>query len=149
MTRLRLLCVALALAVVPRLAEAQLAVVVNPANASSELTLNQLRRLYTGEAATYPNGGRARLAALTPAAASFYNALGQTKERIHARWMALVFAGEAAGAPTPVATPDAVRAWLQQHPDGLTFVPLAAVDASMKVLKIDGHAPSDPAYPIR
>ena len=141
---------AIALAAVARPADAQLAIVVNPGNVTTELSLDRLRRLFLGQATTFPSGAHARLGRHTPSSATFdRGALGLQPQIVRSRWMAMVFRGEAAAVPTELATVDDVKQFVRSHPDAIAFVPAAQVDASMKVITIDGKKPNDAGYPIR
>ncbi|HEX7979414.1 MAG TPA: hypothetical protein VF461_12490, partial [Gemmatimonadaceae bacterium] len=134
----------------PVLARAQVAVVVNPSNTLEELSLDKLRRLFLGQAKTFPTGSRARLAWHTGTAATFdRTALGLQPEIVRSRWMAMVFRGEAKGFPTELTTPDDVKQFVRSHADAIGFLPQTDVDGSVKVLAIEGKRPSDAGYVIR
>jgi hypothetical protein len=140
---------AVVLVAVARPADAQLAIVVNPGNATTELSLDRLRRLYLGQATTFPSGAHARLGRHTPSAATFdRGALGLQPQIVRSRWMAMVFRGEATAVPTELASLEDVKQFVRSHPDAIAFVPAAQVDVSMKVLTIDGKKPTDAGYPI-
>ena len=55
----------------PRAAAAQIAVVVNSTNPVDELSIDKLRRLFLGQAATFPTGKHARLAMHAPSVTAF------------------------------------------------------------------------------
>lgn len=138
------------IALAPRSAAAQIAVVVNSANAVDDLSIDKLRRLFLGQAATFPSGQHARLATHSPSASAFdRTALELQPEVVRSRWMAILFRGEATAVPAAFASTEEVKKFVQDHPDAIAYLPLAAVDASLKVLRIDGRRPSDPGYPIR
>jgi hypothetical protein len=140
----------LALAAHPRTTRAQVAVVVNPGNALADLSLDKLRRLFLGQARTFPTGQHARLARYTPAAATFdRDALGLQPEIVRSRWMALIFRGEVTAVPTDLSSVDDVKQFVRSHPDAIAFMPAAQVDPSVKVLAIDGKRPSDAGYVLR
>lgn len=63
--------------------------------------------------------------------------------------MAIVFRGESSALPAVLASTDDVKKFVHDHPDAIAYLPFAAVDASLKVLHIDGRRPTDPGYPIR
>ena len=143
------LSIAGSLAFAPRHVDAQIAVVVHPSNPTDQLTLDQLRRIFLAESFTFPSGTHARVAMHTPSAPGFAKALAQRPERVRARWMAAVFAGEAAAAPSELASVEDVRKFVQDHPDAIAFLPSSAVNESVKVIRLDGRRPGDDAYPIR
>jgi ABC-type phosphate transport system substrate-binding protein len=135
--------------VAPRAVRAQVAVVVNPANAVDELTTDKLRRLYLGQARTFPSGEHARLGRHSGSAGVFDRAaLGLQSQIVRSRWMAMIFRGEATAIPTELASADDVKRFVRAHPDAIAFLPLAQVDGSVKVLTIDGKRPDDAGYVI-
>ena len=135
---------------IPIVAHAQVAVVVNPSNTPEELSLDQLRRLFLGQAKAFPTGVHARLAWHAGSAGTFdRTALGLQPDVVRSRWMAMIFRGEAKGFPTELATPDDVKQFVRSHPDAIGFLPQADVDGSVKVLTIEGKRPTDAGYVIR
>jgi ABC-type phosphate transport system substrate-binding protein len=131
-------------------AHAQVAVVVHPSNTVEELSLEKLRRLFLGQARTFPTGTRARLAWHAGSAGIFdRTALGLQPDVVRSRWMAMIFRGEAKAFPTELATPDDVKQFVRSHPDAIGFLPQADVDGSVKVLTIEGKRPGDAGYVIR
>jgi hypothetical protein len=133
----------------PRTSDAQIAVVVHPSNSIEELSLDKLRRLYLGQARTFPAGGHARLAVHSGSAATFDRAaLALQPEIVRSRWMAMIFRGEATSIPAEFATPDDVKRFVREHPDAIAFLPLSQVDATVKAIAIDGRRPSDAGYAI-
>ena len=149
-TAVALLTALLALSLAPRDVAAQIAIVVNSANPLDELSIDKLRRLFLGQAATFPSGQHARLATHAPSAAAFdHTALELQPEIVRSRWMAILFRGEAPAMPAALASADEVKKFVQEHPDAIAYLPAGAADASLKVLRIDGRRPSDPGYPIR
>ena len=134
----------------PGIAGAQVAVVVHPSNTTEELSLDNLRRLFLGQAKTFPNGAHARLAVHGPSAENFDRAaLGLQPQVVRSRWMAIVFRGEAMSIPTELPAADEVKKFVRDHPDAIAYLPLSQVDATVKVLSIAGHKPNDAAYVIR
>jgi hypothetical protein len=135
---------------VPRAAQAQIAVVVNPSNSIEELSLDNLRRLFLGQAKTFPTGAHARLGTHAPSVPTFDRAaLGLQPEIVRSRWMAMIFRGEATSIPTELSSPDDVKKFVRDHADAIAFLPLSSVDASLKILAVSGHRPSDAGYVIR
>lgn len=144
--------VALALLAIalPRTTRAQIAVVVHPSNTIEELSLDKLRRLFLGQARTFPAGGHARLGVHAASAAAFDRAaLGLQPEIVRSRWMAMIFRGEATTIPTELTSTDDVKRFVREHPDAIAILPLAQVDASVKAIAIDGRRPSEAGYVIR
>jgi ABC-type phosphate transport system substrate-binding protein len=140
----------LTLAARPARLGAQLAVVVNTTNAVDELSADALRRLFLGQVTTFPTGSRARLATHTGSTETFSReALGLQREVVRSRWMAMTFRGEATSIPSDYASPDDVKRFVREHADAIAYLPLADVDASVKVLRIEGRRPTDSSYLLR
>lgn len=144
---------ALALALVlwlPARAEAQVAVVVNRASTVEDLSTVALRGLFLGQTTTLPGGARARLATHTASAERFDRvALGLAHEAVRSRWMAMTFRGEATAIPSDYASADDVTRFVREHAEAIAYLPLADVDATVKVLRIDGRRPGDAGYLLR
>jgi hypothetical protein len=135
---------------VPRTAHTQIAVVVNPSNSIEELSLDNLRRLFLGQAKTFPTGAHARLGMHSPSAPAFDRAaLRLQPEIVRSRWMAMIFRGEATSIPTELTSPDDVKKFVRDHADAIAFLPLSNVDGSVKVLAVAGRRPNDAGYVIR
>jgi hypothetical protein len=129
---------------------AQIAVVVNSANALEELSLDNLRRLFLGQAKTFPTGAHARLGTHRASAAVFdRTALGLQPEIVRSRWMSMIFRGEATSIPTELATPDEVKKFVRDHADAIAFLPLSQVDGTVKVLTVAGRKPNEAGYAIQ
>jgi hypothetical protein len=148
----RLLCAVLAiiaLATAPRLS-AQVAVIVNPRNAVDDISADRLKRLFLGQATTFSSGEHARLATHGPSSERFdLAALGLGREIVRARWMAMAFRGESSAVPTDFASAEDAKQFVREHADAIAYIPASDVDATVKVLRVDGHRPSDSGYPIR
>jgi hypothetical protein len=126
---------------------AQVAVVTNVANTTEELSADALRRLYLGQSTTLPGGMRARLATHAGSSERFDRDVLRLKpEIVRSRWMAMTFGGEATSIPTNFSSADEVMRFVREHADALAYLPLADVDATVKVVRIDGRRPADPGY---
>lgn len=140
----------LALPALPARLGAQIAVVVNPTNAVDDLSADALRRLFLGQVTTFPTGARARLGTHSGSADAFCReALGLQREIVRSRWMAMTFRGEATSIPTDFSNVDDVKRFVREHADAIAYLPLADVDAGVKVLRIDGKRPTDGSYLLR
>jgi hypothetical protein len=63
-------------------------------------------------------------------------------------WLERTSAGVGADAPAAVSSSGIALSLVAETPGAIAVVPLADVRDSVKVVKIDGHSPSDAAYPI-
>jgi hypothetical protein len=146
---LRVLVAAAAVALVPPSLHAQIAVIVNTRNLADELSLDQLRRLFLGQSSTFPSGGRVLPVEHATSAPAFdRSALGLQPQAVRSRWMAIAFRGESTALLSTFASIDELKAFVRDHPDAIAYLPVGAVDKSVKVLRIDGLRPNDPSYPI-
>lgn len=150
--RLALLPVAVGIAVLSAAAELgaqQLAIVVNQSSDIDNLTLDQVRRIFLGQSLQLPNGKHADVAFLAPEQGRFAKqVLGFPADAVRRRWVALVFRSESNTLPPEFARPEQLKQFLLEHETGVVFLPLSAVDARMKVVRINGKSPNDPGYPL-
>jgi ABC-type phosphate transport system substrate-binding protein len=63
-------------------------------------------------------------------------------------WLAKLFRGEIAALPRVVASSAAAKRIVAQAPNALAFVDAAAVDATVKAVRIDGRKAGEPGYPL-
>lgn len=146
--RVSLLATALVL-VLPARGEAQLRIIVHPSTPDSSITMQELARLFRGEYLSLPSGVRARLVEHSPARVEFYERVVQMSgDQFRRHWIRVVFAGNPVIPPEGFeSAADAIR-FVATHRGALAFVD-GPVDASVKVLFVNGKLPGDPAYPLR
>jgi len=129
---------------------APLAVVVHPDNPVSDLTLQELRRLFLGQTILFQSRARVALAEFEGERVRFYRvALGIGEDRVKRQWISQVFAGSPATPPETFAYASEVRQFVALRPGAIAFLPLAEVDASVKLVTIERRRVTDPSYPIR
>jgi hypothetical protein len=127
----------------------QIAVIVHPTNAASAMSMEDLRRLYTGKSTTFTTHRHAVLLECAAASDAFYHRLlGLSPDVVRQRWVGIVFRGEAGSVPLEMANADAVIRYVSQHEDAIGFVPADAVTSAVKVVAIDGARPGDPGYKL-
>jgi len=129
---------------------AVLAFVVNKNNPVSNLSLAELREILLGTREFWkgsqkivmllPNSGRERETTL--------RLVDMTDSRYKAYWVERTSAGRAVGAPAAVSSSGIALGLVTETLGAIAVVPLADVRDSVKVVRIDGHLPSDAAYPI-
>ena len=131
-------------------ADTTFAVVVHPSAPLTDISLDDLRRLFLGKTKAFKNGQPITLLELTSARHDFYKAaLGMSEGQVKRAWIALVFQGEALAPPREVATVGELRAFVAAHREAVGFLPIEEVDASVRALTIGGRGPKDPGYPLR
>lgn len=141
--------VALVLAsAVPAHGQERLAVIANQSSPFSDVSLSELSKIFLGQV-TNLDADDLSLAEYAPTRASFYHAvLGMTESQVDRHWIGVVFRGGETRPPRKLSNAAALRDFVSHTPGAIAFVPLDSIDASVKVLTVDGHAPSDPDYPI-
>jgi len=126
-----------------------LAVIVNKNNPVTNLSTAQLREILLGKR-TYWNGSQKIMVLLpnggTPEREATLRMVDMNDSSYKKYWLERSNAGE----PAPAAMPSSgiALSLVAETLGAIAVVPLADVRDSVKVLKIDGHAPSDAAYPI-
>jgi len=142
--------VLLAGALAPQAAYPQIAVVVNRANPVTNLSLDQLQRLYLGTSTTFPDGRPAALFEFPPARRAFYQSLLHMSELAVTRhWIGVMFRGENSSALRAVDGAEALKRTVAETPGALAFLTVAALDSTVRVVTVDGHHPRDAGYPLR
>lgn len=131
----RLLCASL-LSLLAGAAQAEIAVIVNPANADS-LTKDDISALYLAKTKAFPSGKPAKTLDLpegTPARVEFITKVVDKDEaQMKAYWARLIFTGK--GVPAQVMENDAaVKAHVAKNADAIGFIDVISVDSTVKVV---------------
>jgi ABC-type phosphate transport system substrate-binding protein len=131
---------------------ADVAIVVNKENPVDELSMKELRAIFELQQQFWKNGNRVSL--VTQQAGQPEKKLvlrlvyGRTEDALNRYWMNRMFKAEIAAIPKPRASNDEVKQVISRLPNGIGFIDASAVDATVKVLRIDGHLPGDVAYAL-
>jgi ABC-type phosphate transport system substrate-binding protein len=132
--RITLACAALAIC---GIAQAQVAVIVNPKNASASLTAAQVADIFLGKSNALPGGGTAQPADLpdaSPVREQFYTKVtGKNAAQVKAGWSRLVFSGKATP-PKELGSAADVKKFVAGNPDAIGYIEKSAVDGSVKVV---------------
>ncbi len=155
MRRLLCICIAAALSVpfVAIAASNDLAVVVNKANSTSNLTKSELRKLVLGEQESWPGGMKVTITLLgpgNPERAAVLRAVCRMSEDEYAQHaMHSDFVGEKTNAPRIVSSSAAVRQMVASTPGAIGFIPLGEVNDTVKVVSVEGVSAGEPEYKIK
>jgi ABC-type phosphate transport system substrate-binding protein len=129
-------CVLAALALGAGAANAEVVVIVNPANAATVST-EQIAALYLGNATTFPDGSTAALADQPESAGvrgDFYQkATGRSSAQAKATWARLTFTGKATP-PKELKSDAEVKAFVASNPKAIGYIDSSAVDGSVKAV---------------
>lgn len=128
------------------------AVVVEKSNPRSEISTEELRALFLGTQREWADGTRAvplDLAAGTPERELFNSSvLNLDQPAVEAYWVDQRMRGSGATAPRVAPTAGSLLKLAGRVHGVVGYVALASVDASVKVLKVDGIAPGARGYPL-
>ena len=152
---MRHLCVA-ALAVTllfPAVGRAgDVALIVNPKNPVADLTWAEVVAIFKAEQQHWKAGERIYLILQesgTPERALLLKRVYlMTDVEMKHFWLAKLFRGEIAAFPRVVASSAAAKRIVAQAPNALAFIDAAAVDSTVKALRIDGLKAGEPGYAL-
>jgi hypothetical protein len=128
-----------------------MAVVVNPGNPATNISFADLRKMFAGAKRSWPGGLPLKLITRGPGCIErliLLKLLAMSESEYKQYWTAQVFRGEADAEPLTVPSLGMQREALSIFPGGITLVNVREVKPGMKVLKVDGHFPGEPAYPV-
>lgn len=129
-----------------------LAVVVDKANPRNDITSEELRALFLGQQREWQDGARVVPLDLEPGSPErqVFNAevLNMEQSAVDAHWVDQRMRGQQATPPRVAPSVGSVVKLAGKVRGLLGYVPLSAVDGSVKVLKVDGIAPGKPGYPL-
>ncbi|MCK5791989.1 MAG: phosphate ABC transporter substrate-binding protein [Ketobacter sp.] len=119
-----------------RIALAEVAVIVNPAN-DSNITSDDISKLYLGKTKKFPNGKNAvaldRKEGSSERIQFLEATTGKDESQMKSYWSRLIFTGK--GVPPQVVETDAeVKELVSRNPDIIGYIDAAAVDDSVKVI---------------
>jgi phosphate transport system substrate-binding protein len=141
----------------PRVSEAaqraHVAVLVHPDTPVDDLPLAEVRKLFTGEKRYWTAEMPVVLVIRAPEARERAVVLGNiyrmTESQFKQYWIGKIFRGEAVSAPKIVYSNDMSRQLVAVVPGAIAFVSAEEAGPGVKVLKVDGHLPGDPGYPLQ
>ncbi len=130
-----------------------LAIIVNQSNPVDDLSLVELRAVFLGERSHWPNGRRITLVMMEqgqPEREAILREICRLSESdFRRRILQGLFTGEVLVSPKTLATPVGVRKFVFNVPGAIGYLRPEDVDASVKVIRVDGHLPSDAEYALR
>lgn len=142
------------LGLVPGIAHAQeaepLAIVVNRSNPVTEISLADLRRVFRGQRTRWTNGRRVTLVMRDPGTperdAILRSVYGLDETEYRRAYLQAVFSGQTSDAPKTLASHNGVLRFVYNVPGAIGYVRARDVDASVKMLRVDGRLPGDAGY---
>jgi ABC-type phosphate transport system substrate-binding protein len=132
--------------------EAPLVIVVNRANPLDDIDFDELRRVFLAERTHWPHG-RKRITLVMrergherDAALRMIHRMSERDFKRH--FLRAVFTGQVESPPKVLSTAAGVRRFVFHVPSAIGYVRAGDLDGSVKVLRVDGHAPGEPGYPL-
>ena len=134
-------------------AEESVAVIVNQSNPVENLSAAELRKILLGERSHWPNGRRITLVMLAAGQperkAVLRDIYHMNESEFNNHFIQGLFTGEVFVSPKALANAAEVRKFVFNVPGAIGYLKASDADASVKVVRIDGHLPEDKEYSIR
>ncbi len=129
------------------------AVVVHPDAPVSSLTLAEVRQTFLGDRQYWSTNLAVVLLIRAPVARERNVVLKtiyqMTESQFKRYWIAKIFRAEVASAPKVVYSNDMANELVAAIPGAIAFIDAREVRPGVKVLRVDGHLPGEPGYPLR
>jgi ABC-type phosphate transport system substrate-binding protein len=130
-----------------------LAIIVNRDNPIENISMNELRTVFLGERSHWPNGRRITLVMMEPGQPErdtvVRDVCRMSDSDLRRRYLQGLLTGEVLVSPKTLASPVGVRKFVFNVPGAIGYVRREDVDDTVKVVRIDGHLPTDPEYPLK
>lgn len=132
----------------------ELAVIVNKSNPVDDLSLSELREYFMAERGHWPNGGgKVRVVMLEPGVPARDAALrliyDMNEKAYVSYFLGKKFRGETLEEPRRQSSAADVIKFVSFVSGAIGYVRPEEVDASVKVIRVDGLAPGDPGYKLK
>lgn len=130
-----------------------IAIVVHQSNPVNNLPLSELRRIFMVETQSWPHGRKVTLVLGEKGQAGRADAIrlicGMSEAEYDRHILLQTFRGSVGWGPRAIQSVSAMLRFVFNAPGAIGYVPAERVDATTKILRIDGRAPADPQYPLR
>jgi ABC-type phosphate transport system substrate-binding protein len=129
------------------------AIVVNQSNSVDNFSFEELRRIFLGEKSHWPNGRRITIVMMDPSQperkAILRDVYAMSEKDLNSHFIQGVFTGSVLVSPKTLSTSAEVKKFVFNVPGAIAYVRASEVDASVKVIRIDGRMPEDKDYKLR
>jgi phosphate transport system substrate-binding protein len=129
------------------------AVVVHPGTPISNLSLDEVRKVFLGDRQYWSAKLPVVVLVRAPVARErdvVLNVIYQmTEVQFRRYWIAKIFRAEAASAPKIVYSNDMANELVAAIPGAIAFMVHQDVRPGVKVVRVDGHLPGEPGYALR
>jgi hypothetical protein len=127
------------------------AVVVSDRNPVTNMSIPELRKIFSGEKHAWAGGLPVKLFVRAPGAYErvvLLRLLDMSESEYKKYWTAQVFRGDAQAEPIALFSNGMQKEALATFPGAVALVNFQDVRPGMKVIRVDGHLPGDAAYPL-
>jgi hypothetical protein len=129
------------------------AVIINSRNSATNISLADLRKIFSGEKHAWQNGSPIKLLVRPPGTHErmvLLKLLGMSESEYKQYWAAQVVRGEADAEPTMLPSFGMVKEAADVFPGSIALQDARDIrpGMSLKVIKVDGHLPGEPGYPL-
>src|SRR2546423_347083 len=133
--------------------DVDVAVVVHTDTPVANLTLAEVRKVFLGDRQYWSTNVPVVLLIRAPVARERNVVLKiiyqMSEPQFKQYWIAKIFRAEAATAPKLVYSNDMANELLTAIPGAIAFIDYRDVRPGAKVLRVNGHLPGEPGYPLR
>lgn len=130
-----------------------LAIIVNKTNPVENLSLNDLRSLLLAEQRSWANGRRVTIVMREPGQAerlTMLRSVCRMTDGDYIRYfMQAQFVGDLQATPKVLTTAAGMRKFVFNVPGAVGYLRANEVDASVKVVRVDGRLPGEPGYKLK
>lgn len=128
-------------------------IVVNASVPVTNVSFNELRRIFLGERQFWSSNLRVTLLMRAPAARErevlLKDVYEMSEAQVRQHWIGKVFRAEAPSAPQMFYSDEEILQAVAAIPGSIAAVDTTRVPKGLKVLRIDGHLPGDAGYRLR
>jgi ABC-type phosphate transport system substrate-binding protein len=118
-------------------ASEEVVVIVNPANTTSAMTVDQVTQIYLGKTTSLPTGGNASAVDLAEGSTvrdDFYlKVAARSGAQVKAVWARLMFSGKNTP-PRVLVTSAEVKKYVAANANGIGYIEKSAADASVRIV---------------
>ncbi|HKX32019.1 MAG TPA: hypothetical protein VJ302_30305 [Blastocatellia bacterium] len=133
--------------------DASLVIIVNKTNPVEDLSINDLRNLLLAEQRVWPHGRRVTIAMREPGQPERLALLKaicrMTDSDYNKYFLQAQFTGDLQSVPKLLTTVAGMRKFVFNVPGAIGYLRVSEVDASVKIVRLNGRLPSEPGYKLR
>lgn len=129
------------------------AIVIHPETPITDLSMDQLRRIFMADQQYWSDRSRITLFVRAPAAYERAMVLDRiyrmSEDEFRKFWVGKMFRAEVPSGPKIVYSSEMAGELVRAVAGAIAFVPVDAVMEGVRVIRIDGRLPGEPGYPLQ